>query len=712
MLLCRQGVVPLDGSDRVLQCVSPSFDASVWEYFGSLIAGARLVMPARTRSEWDGAAVATRVRELAITLVQLVPTQLQNLLESARPGDLASLRYIYSGGEAVSAELVRRVFSETSAALFNAYGPTEATIECCVHRCVPADAELAPPIGRPLPGRCIYLLDDRQKRVPAGTAGEIWIGGVAVGRGYLGDAEATRRAFVDDPFATTPGARMFRTGDLGAYRQDGAITILGRVDRQIKVRGVRIEPGEIEAILTEHPAVAHAVVLTSTRGAGEKALIAYVEGRPGADATEASLIAHARSRLPRALVPVAIAVLDRLPSLASGKVDHAALPPIQWSAGNAPLAVSVNETEQRVLAIWSSVLEVSEIGLDDDLFALGGHSLTGARIVKEFGCNIRLNDFFSQPTVRWMALAVDGAAVCGGDDTPGVREVALVLHDAARTRDVPILAYVPESAAAHPVVFSHGLGGTREGYAYLGRYWASRGYVSIHPQHAGSDIDVLLRSTNPMLSAMHVTTDRAQLAERPRDISFVLDQLARLAASHPVFQGRLNLDQVGVAGHSFGGYTALAMIGLVADVGEGAPRSFLDPRVKAAVSFSAPAYADDALNATSYQSIVRPCLHVSGSKDDGPVYRITPAERRFSYDHARAPDQLLVMLDEAHHFTFGDNLRWRGERVVRDPAHHGYLQRMTTAFWDAHLRGDAAAREWLRLDLPTMLGARGLVERK
>jgi amino acid adenylation domain-containing protein len=716
MLLCRQQLSPLDGSDKMLQCASPVFDISFWEVFSPLIAGGCLVTPARARTEWDGAEVAARIRALGVTTLLIVPTQLTDLLNQAGPNDLVSVRRIFCGGEALTRELATRVMRSTGATLYNVYGPTEATIECTWYRCRTEDSGNMPPIGRPLPGRRIYVLDEERRRVPLGEPGELHIGGVGVALGYWGDEASTKRVFLEDPFSEIPGARMYKTGDLGRFREDGNLEFLGRVDRQIKIRGVRIEPGEIEQVLQEHPLISHAVVRTADRGADGKVLVAYASLRPQSSLREEALLEHARQRLPRALVPAAIMLLPELPRTPTGKVDLNALPPIVWGSSRDKVATGANPTEQALIELCSSILGNARIGLDDDFFAIGGHSLTAAQLIAEvrehFFCQIRLNDFFANATLRWLALAVDVAAAAEARDVQ-TREVLLSLYDAARNREVPALVYLPEGEGTHPVIlFSHGLGGTREGYAYLGRYWASQGYASVHLQHAGSDIDVLVQAKNPMLSAMQVTADRNHLMQRPVDVSFVLSQLERLANVHPSLRGRLDLSRVGAAGHSFGAFTALATAGLTILPEAGERRRFMDSRIKAVVALCPPALFGGALDAESYGGVERPCLHMSGTQDNGPVFSITPEERRFSYTHTPPGDQYMVMIEAAHHFTFGDNARWNGEKVQRDPKHHEYIQRLSTAFWDAFLREDGEARRWLRETAPQWLGASATFEYK
>lgn len=713
MFACRQQAYPLDESDRVLWCTSPAFDVSFWEYIGPLTAGACVVTPANAVHEWDGAEVATRIKSLGITAMQIVPALLHRLLQYATAEDLASLRLIYCGGEALSKELLVRTRKVTRAIFVNAYGPTEATIECSWYQCPPNDDARVIPIGRPIPGRKIYLLDDHRRRVPPGTPGELYIGGSGLSLGYHNDDEMNRRCFFPDPFSDVPNAAMYKTGDLGRYREDGEIEFLGRADRQVKIRGVRIELGEVEQIFLEHPNVTNVSVQAVERGDDGKVLVAYASVRD--ELTQDVLFSYIKEKLPRALWPSAIVLLDQLPMTNTGKVDLRALPDVNWSSFQGTTEIDANATEKVLLEIWSRLLSRGSIALDDDFFQLGGHSLTGAQMLAQvrerFGCRIRLHDFFSAPTVRALALAVDSARAPSEDGQ--CEELLLSLYDETRAREVPILIYLPKSSTPAPIVlFSHGLGGTREGYAYLGRTWAEHGYVAVHLQHAGSDMDVLLQAKNPMLSAMHVTTDREQMKHRPKDLAFVIHQLDKLQHTHGALAQKLDLTRIGAAGHSFGAFTALAAAGAELIVSPECRERFHEPRIKAVVALSAPAFLGGTLDARSYHYIETPCLHVSGTKDDGPVFQISPEERRFSYDHTSAPEQYFMLIDGAHHFSFGDNARWNGHPVMRDPMHHLYLQKMTTAFWDAYLKRDPEALQWLRQNAAAFLDKGATLEMK
>jgi predicted dienelactone hydrolase len=290
----------------------------------------------------------------------------------------------------------------------------------------------------------------------------------------------------------------------------------------------------------------------------------------------------------------------------------------------------------------------------------------------------------------WIGLAVHSLA--------DVDVSAPTWQDPHRHREVPVKIYAPKHPAAPLplIVFSHGLGGTRDGYAYLGKYWAAHDYIAVHVQHRGSDAGIFKFGEELLDSARKAVADPQSWRERPRDVSFVIDQLAH--------DPRVNTNAIGVAGHSFGAHTTLEMIGLRV-----AGESFRDPRVKAAVAMSSPR---PRLPGT-LKDIHTPCLHLTGTKDDSPVFAATAADRRYVFDHVTAPQQWLVTLKEAHHFTFSDNTRWEGRGVHRDPQHHPWICEMSTQFWDAFLKHDRKARAWLEgTGLQELVGEGATIEKK
>jgi acyl-CoA synthetase (AMP-forming)/AMP-acid ligase II len=328
-------------------------------------------------------------------------------LEEPDVAACVSLRRTICSGEeltpGLAAEFLRRMPGE----LHNLYGPTEAAIDVTSWHCAPESVagRSRLPIGRPIQNTRLYVVDPQGEPVPAGIPGELLIGGPGVALGYLGRDELTAERFVADRFE--PGARLYRTGDLARWRENGELDYLGRMDRQVKLRGNRIEPGEIEAAIRAHPGVAQtAVVVAGTDG--DRRLVAYVT--PGEDPADAAgLRAHLVTRLPDYMIPAAFVVVDALPLTANGKLDHAALAALSLprAAGDTP--AGDGRLLEDVRAIWLEVLGAERIGLDDDLFDLGGHSLTitqiAARMRRRLRLDLPLQVFYDTPTIRGVMAA-------------------------------------------------------------------------------------------------------------------------------------------------------------------------------------------------------------------------------------------------------------------------------------------------------------------
>ncbi|WP_331124580.1 amino acid adenylation domain-containing protein, partial [Longimicrobium sp.] len=372
---------PLDPSDVVLLKTPLTFDASIWELFLPLWSGARVVV-APPAGHQDAAYLARALRERGVTVLQLVPSMLQVLLSHPEAERCTGLRLLFCGGEAFPAEVARRAAETFGARVVNLYGPTEASIDVSAWEFRGDEPGALLPIGRPVNGTRLYLLDDRMEPVPVGVPGEVYAGGPGLARGYLNRAGLTAEKFVPDPFAGQGGGRLYRTGDVGRRRGDGAVEFLGRTDQQVKLRGLRIEPGEIEALLAQHDAVETAVVAVRADGPGGDALVAYVVAAAAAAAapTAAELRAHLGERLPEYMVPAAFVLLPELPRTASGKVDRKALPaPRAAAAGFAAREGYVpprSPVESLLCEIWSEVLKTGPIGVHERFFDLGGHSLS------------------------------------------------------------------------------------------------------------------------------------------------------------------------------------------------------------------------------------------------------------------------------------------------------------------------------------------------
>ena len=286
--------------------------------------------------------------------------------------------------------------------------------------------------------------------------------------------------------------------------------------------------------------------------------------------------------------------------------------------------------------------------------------------------------------------------------------------DIKRNRAVPVKIYYPvtENMVSPVIIFSHGLGGSREGYEYLGRYWASRGYVTVHVQHLGSDDAVWRQSTQIMQSLREAAANADNAVNRPLDVSFAIDQLEVVNRETTPLQGKLNLNSIGVAGHSFGGFTVLAVIGQVFVGPLGNEFTLADKRIKAAIAMSAPVPRKADLK-KSFGSIEIPCLHMTGTQDDSPVGDTTPAQRRLPYDNIQAVDQYLLILNGGDHMVFS-GFRANPDKGRKDPVFHELICEVSTAFWDATLQNNIPARNWLRQKegFEKVLGENGTWEKK
>ena len=323
-LLWMQQQYGLGRDDRVLQKTPFSFDVSVWEFFWPLMTGARLVI-ALPEGHKDSGYLVRLIRERSITTLHFVPSMMRVFLEEEGVEACGSLRRVICSGEALPHELQERCFTRLPwVELHNLYGPTEAAVDVTYWACRPGDERWTVPIGRPVWNTEIYVLDGELEPVPLGVPGELYIGGVQVGRGYAGRPDLTAERFVPDPFSKTPGARLYRTGDLVRHLPDGAIEYLGRLDYQVKIRGQRIELGEIEATLDRHAGVRQSVVVAQAQ-AGDQRLVAYVVPQQEAPSSE-ELKQHLLRTLPQYMVPSIFVFLQALPLTPSGKVDRKQLP--------------------------------------------------------------------------------------------------------------------------------------------------------------------------------------------------------------------------------------------------------------------------------------------------------------------------------------------------------------------------------------------------
>jgi amino acid adenylation domain-containing protein/non-ribosomal peptide synthase protein (TIGR01720 family) len=402
-----QSRFPLVPDDVVLQRTSFSFDASIWEFFAPLIAGASLVL-ARPGSQPDPAYLTDLIQRERITVIQVVPTILQMLLDESRLSNCTSLKRVFCGGEPLKVDMVKRFFGQIDADLVNLYGPTEATIDTHYYVCEREIRQGSIPIGQPIANTRSYVLDAHQQIVPVGVPGELWIGGRAVGKGYLNRPDMTAEKFVSDLFSTDPNARLYRTGDLARYRADGTLELLGRIDQQVKLRGFRIELGEIEDALRSHGEVADAAAAMRDDVDRSQRLVAYVVPDKGAAPSMAELHRYLKDRLPDYMVPSAILVLESLPLTPNGKVDRRALPaPGGARPGlEASYLAPRNGVEDTLARIWAGVLGLERVGVHDNFFELGGDSILSIQIIaraRQAGLHVTAQQIFQHQTVAELA---------------------------------------------------------------------------------------------------------------------------------------------------------------------------------------------------------------------------------------------------------------------------------------------------------------------
>jgi amino acid adenylation domain-containing protein len=426
---------PLTEQDTLLQKTVFTFDASIWELFSPLFAGARLVL-ARPGGQQDSSYLVEAMLEHNVTVLQLVPTMLTMMLGERRLEECRSLRLMFCGGEALPIAQVKRFYQLLNARVVNLYGPTETAVQMAYFECDRAEFERRSgggvPIGRPVSNMKVYVLDERLNPTPCGVAGELHIGGVGLARGYLNRPDLTAERFIPHPFSRAEGQRLYKTGDVARILPDGTVEFLGRRDEQVKLRGYRIELGEIESVLNAHPQVRESVAIVREDTPGDQRLIAYVvphvfEQEPSFETTEtetngSNLPPHAlttsalqnylRARLPEYMIPSTFVRLEKLPTLPNGKIDRKALPaPDTARRDRAHTYVAPrNQTEERLAAFWSEILGVERIGINDNFFDLGGHSLLAteaiSRIRETFQTELSLRSFFAAPTIAALSVSI------------------------------------------------------------------------------------------------------------------------------------------------------------------------------------------------------------------------------------------------------------------------------------------------------------------
>lgn len=434
-LVVEPNFMEIRPDDIFLQFAPITFDAATLEIWGPLLNGATLAIP--DEGTLSLTELGKAISRFQVTNLWLTAGLFQVMIDE-HPEALRPIKQLLTGGDVLPVAHIRKALTalpETH--LINGYGPTENTTFTCCHPITADDTESAIPIGRPINGTEVYILDPQNNPQPIGVPGELFIGGTGLATGYLNDTELTAAKFVPHPFR--PGALLYRSGDLCRYRRDGVIEFIGRMDTQLKIRGFRVEPGEIETALATHPAVRQAAVTTTGEDAGDRQLAAYAVG----DASPEELRKWLKERLPSYLVPSTIQLIDALPVTTNGKTDYRALtsqhtPRTQVNA-SAPLSTAT-ATEKKLGKLWQSVLGRNSFGTSDSFFEIGGTSLLGlklfTRIEKEFGHTLPLATLFKAPTIRELAAYLDG-----GETTPSC------------------IAPISEGGSGTPLFCVHGGGG-------------------------------------------------------------------------------------------------------------------------------------------------------------------------------------------------------------------------------------------------------------
>ncbi|AGC44009.1 non-ribosomal peptide synthetase [Myxococcus stipitatus DSM 14675] len=422
------------GPDQTHLLLAPiSFDATVFEVWGALLHGARLlVLPPQSPSLED---LFSAIARGSVTTLWATSGLFSQLVESRLPAP-PSLQRVLTGGDVVSPLHVRTALTSWGIPVTSFYGPTETTVFASSFPMQRAeDVPSSVPIGRPTNGTRLLVLDASLQPVPVGVTGELFIGGEGVARGYLGQPALTAERFVPDPLSASPGARLYRSGDLVRWRPDGVLDFIGRSDAQVKVRGFRIELSEVEAALLSHPSVREAVALAREDVPGDKRLVGYFVAD---DLDPVSLRAFLKSRLPEFMVPSSLLRLDALPLTSNAKIDRKALPPPEavLSAPSAAYVAPRTPTQELLVSIWAQVLRVPRIGITEDFFALGGHSLLATQLVSRvrttFKVELALRELFEAPTIEALAERIDAAALT---DKGAARPPLLPVP---RTGDLPL----------------------------------------------------------------------------------------------------------------------------------------------------------------------------------------------------------------------------------------------------------------------------------
>ena len=420
-LICwHQQVYEVKPADRATQIAGPAFDASVWEIWPYLTAGASVHIPDNA-TRLDPRQLVPWLADQHITQTFLPTPLAESVLRERWPQ--SALRVLLTGGD----RLNQRPTGKLPFRVINHYGPTENTVVSTCADVEEGHSQAAPPIGRPLPNTQAYVVDRHLQPVPIGVPGQLLVGGVQLTSGYLNRPELIEEKFIPNPFRAQPGARLYKTGDLVRWLPDGNIGFLGRLDNQVKIRGFRIELGEIETMLDRHGAVRQSVVIVREEEPGRKQLVAYVVPEPGAAPDSRELRQHLKDRVPDFMVPSAVVLLDAFPLTPNGKIDREALPPPDLSAELGATFVAPQTANEEILAdIWSQVLRIERVGVRDKFFELGGDSILSIQIIaraRQAGLRITVKQMFQYQTIAELAVVAERLATLVAEDGPVTGEV-------------------------------------------------------------------------------------------------------------------------------------------------------------------------------------------------------------------------------------------------------------------------------------------------
>ncbi|HBW33510.1 non-ribosomal peptide synthetase [Anabaena sp. FACHB-709] len=456
-LLWMQETYQINSTDSILQKTPFSFDVSVWEFFWTLLTGARLVI-AKPGGHRDSAYLINLIIQEQITILHFVPSMLRIFLESGNVEKCTSLKRVICSGEALSLDLQNQFLERFDCELYNLYGPTEAAIDVTFWQCRKHTNLKTVPIGRPIANTHIYILDQHLQPVPIGVPGELYIGGAGVARGYLNRPELTAERFISYsdlgsigyltpmPHAPCPIPHaLYKTGDRARYLRDGTIEYLGRLDNQVKIRGFRIELGEIETVLSQHSEVQAAIVVVTEDTTGDKRLVAYIVSE-NPEITD--LRQYLAKNLPDYMIPSQFITLDALPLTPNGKVDRRALPKPQFKTSSHTIAPRT-PTEELLLNIWQNILNLNSVGITDNFFALGGHSLLVIRLVSQiqqvFGVDISLRQIFENPTIAELATLINSSKLSLYSSIPERESTDKILLSFAQQRLWMLAQIEPEN---------------------------------------------------------------------------------------------------------------------------------------------------------------------------------------------------------------------------------------------------------------------------